>query len=180
MKKTSACRSIAGTFTLLLTAACGGDNADDGPDLEVASADDAPPADSSAADANTQEASEGDGETETLENQPASPFALFEDPDSDFATSDVYDATREVFRFDTVNPAVVLSEGGVRDSGWLTDGNQIGGGGGFGNFMIRFGTEGGERRAYFTEVEAGTVCDLRLVRPEMLVIYSTAEPPPSE
>lgn len=102
-------------------------------------------------------------------------LVLFTDADTGFATADVYDATREVVRFDAERQAMVSSATGDAVSGWATNGTDLGP---FGAFRVRFGSEGGQRRAYFTEAGNGTLCDLVLSGPEMLSIYATSERPP--
>jgi hypothetical protein len=101
----------------------------------------------------------------------------FRDPGSSFVTTDVYDATREIVRFDAERQAMVSAATGDSVSGWMTDGNDLGP---FGSFRVRFGTEGGERRAYFTETGNGTICNIVLSGPEMLSIFGTSERPPME
>ena len=103
-------------------------------------------------------------------------YVLFDDPDSDFSTSAVYDADREVMNFQATTDALIWSDGSVVSgfsiSGmFLTDDEY---------FMVRFGTEGGERRAYFTESEAGTICDVVVLGDEQISIYATDETPPEE
>jgi hypothetical protein len=100
---------------------------------------------------------------------------VFADPDTGFMTGDVYDATREIVRFDAEREAMVAVATGDSVSGWGTDGNDLGP---FGSFRVRFGSEGGQRRAYFTETGNGTICNLVLTGPEMLDIYATSEQPP--
>jgi hypothetical protein len=127
--------------------------------------------------------SDGGGvEREQLPNLPnlSEPWVVFVDPESDFTTADVLDADRQLFHFDAEVPALVDPTTGVRDSQWLTDGNELGPGGSFGFFMIRFGTEEGERRAYFTEVGAGTICNLELPADERLRVSPTSEVPPTQ
>lgn len=46
-------------------------------------------------------------------------------------------------------------------------------------FRVRFGTEEGERRAYFTEAGPGTICNLTFLGPEQLSIFGTRELPPN-
>jgi len=79
---------------------------------------------------------------------PAPPvLAIFSDLDSTF-TTDVRDVQRQIVRFDTANNALI----------WATDGRSFAGYPVSGVFIradrafqVSFGTENGERRAYFTE-----------------------------
>lgn len=102
---------------------------------------------------------------------------VFRDPDSMFTTADVYDATREIVHFDAEREAMVSARTGDSVSGWVTRGNDLGPSG---SFRVRFGTEGGQRRAYFTETSNGTICDLDLSGPEALNIYATSQRPPMD
>jgi hypothetical protein len=133
----------------------------------------APPgAEPEASDAPSDAASE-DSVAEAL--NPA--LVVFRDPDSDFGTADVYDATREIVRFDAERAAMVSATTGDSVSGWMTDGNDLGP---VGAFRVRFGSEGGQRRAYFTETGNGTICNIVLSGPERVDIYGTSERPPME
>ena len=105
-------------------------------------------------------------------------MAVFDDPDSDFSTIEVHDVDRQVFYFDAEAQAMVRADTGDGASGWMNDGNDLASRGVFGRFMIRFGTEEGQRRAYFTEVDPPTICNLELNAPEQLQIYATSERPP--
>lgn len=102
-------------------------------------------------------------------------LVVFTDPDTGFTTGDVYDATREIVHFDAEREAMVSATTGDSVSGWATDGNDLGA---FGSFRVRFGSEDGQPRAYFTEAGNGTICNLVLSGPEMLDIYATSERPP--
>jgi hypothetical protein len=43
---------------------------------------------------------------------------------------------------------------------------------------VRFGSEAGEARAYFTEAGPGTICNLSIRGPDQLSISATSETPP--
>ena len=105
-------------------------------------------------------------------------FVAFVDETTGFQTSDVHDATREVVRFDAALGAMVALDGSAV-SGWTTEGNELSWALSGVAFRVRFGTEQGERRAFFTESGNGTICDLRLYGPEQLGISGTRELPPN-
>jgi hypothetical protein len=120
--------------------------------------------------------SNGDEGDETTTVEALNPtIVVFDDPDSPFSTSDVYDATREIVRFDAEQQTMVSAATGDAVSGWMTNGNELGP---YGSFRVRFGSEGGQRRAYFTETGSGTICNLVLGGPGMLDIFATSELPP--
>jgi hypothetical protein len=102
-------------------------------------------------------------------------IVTFTDPETGFMTPDVHDATREIVRFDAARGAMVSAATGDSVSGWMTDGNDLGPSR---SFRVRFGSEGGEPRAYFTETGNGTICNIVLSGPEQLQIFGTSERPP--
>ena len=106
-------------------------------------------------------------------------FVAFVDEATGFQTLDVHDATREIVHFDAARGAMVSADGSAAVSGWGTDGNALSWSRSSIGFRVRFGTELGERRAFFTEDAAGTICDLRLSGPEQLGISGTSERPPN-
>jgi len=106
-------------------------------------------------------------------------LVAFFDESTEFETLDVYDATREIVHFDAARNAMVSMDGSVAVSGWATAGNELTWSRSGIGFRVRFGTEAGERRAFFTEAAAGTICDLRLYGPEQLGISGTSEFPPN-
>jgi hypothetical protein len=138
-------------------------------------------ADDATADDATADGSAADGSaavdegTETAVDALNPGVVLFRDTNSNFATSEVYDATREIVRFDAEHAAMVSAATGDSVSGWMTNGNELGP---VGAFRVRFGSEGGERRAYFTETANGTICDIVLSGPETIRIFGTSERPP--
>ena len=81
---------------------------------------------------------------------------VFEDPDSDFSTADVRDVDGEIVRFDAVNAQMIWVADSLSFNGFDVNGNALGAG----FFMVRFGTENGERRAYFTETDPPTICNI--------------------
>ncbi len=109
-----------------------------------------------------------------------SPYAVFEDPSSDFQTTRVYDSNREVVQFHIENMTIERELDGVAALTWVANGNALIANGNRNVFQIAFGSEGGEQRAYFTEVSTGTICDLEFQGENRLAIYPTSEPPPQE
>ena len=106
-------------------------------------------------------------------------FVSFVDDATGFATEDVHDANREVVRFDAAQQTMVAFDTGDSVSGWVATGNDLSWSSSGVEFRVRFGTEEGERRAYFTETATGTICDLRLTGPDQLGISGTREIPPN-
>ena len=88
-------------------------------------------------------------------------FVQFDDPDSDFATMDV----RDIGRFDAAKEQMISVADSLTFEGLDVEGNRLGGG----FFTVRFGTEDGQRKAYFTETDPPTICDI-VVRNEVLTI----------
>lgn len=108
---------------------------------------------------------------------PSEELATFVDPDTGFSTQSVFDVDREVIHFHITLGAMVWGADGAPVSGWTTSGTELRWNGGSG-FRVRFGTEEGERRAYFTEAGPGTICDLDIRGPEQLSIRPSNETPP--
>lgn len=104
-------------------------------------------------------------------------FATFVDPDTGAPLQAVRDADREVVYFDISRRAMVSAATGDAVSGWVTDGNDLRWDRG-GAFQVRFGSESGEARAYFTEAGPGTICNLTIRGPDQLSISATNETPP--
>jgi hypothetical protein len=106
-------------------------------------------------------------------------LAVFQDEASQVSTSEVSDVDREVVRFDEETASMVWSDG-TKVGGWTTNGNDLHWDRSSVAFRVRFGTENGERRAFFTETEAGTICDLDIYAPDQMSIYASSERPPEE
>lgn len=100
-------------------------------------------------------------------------LAVFSEP-SGFMTSDVRDVQGQIVRFDTANHALIWAADSRSFAGYPVSGNFIGANR---NFQVLFGTENGERRAYFTEVGPDTICDINVVNGQ-LVILPTNVPVP--
>ncbi len=120
-----------------------------------------------------------DAEAAPSDTESAESFSLFTDPATGFQTFEVHDADREVVYFDPEASAMVsaLSEDAV--GGWTTQGNDLRWTQSGVAFRVRFGTEAGVRRAYFTETGNGTICNLTLSGPDALGIRATSETPPN-
>ncbi|MBA2302959.1 MAG: hypothetical protein H0W08_10025 [Acidobacteria bacterium] len=87
-------------------------------------------------------------------------LAVFRDSVSGFSTSDVRDSQDQIVRFDITGSALIWVIDGRRFSGFPVTGNLVRADG---FFQVRFGTKDGERRAYFTETVATTICDIEIV-----------------
>lgn len=105
-------------------------------------------------------------------------YVTFVDPDSGFSTVEVHDADRQVVHFDAERQAMIWSTSGDAVGGWSTRGSDLSWSRSGVAFRVRFGTESGERRAYFTETDRGTICNLAITGPESLAISATGEVPP--
>ena len=93
-------------------------------------------------------------------------LAMFTDSATGFSTSDVRDVEGEIVRFNRANNALIWAADGRSFPGYPVDGNFLGSGR---NFQVRFGTEDGERRAYFTETVPATLCDIEIVGSALLI-----------
>jgi len=116
--------------------------------------------------------------TEALPLEPAG-RVVFVEPASGFMTDEVYDADREIVSFDAALGAMVSAETGAVITGWQVDGVDLDWSRFAVPFRVRFGTEEGERRAYFTEAGPGTICNLRFSGADQLSISATFETPPN-
>lgn len=103
-------------------------------------------------------------------------LAVFQDPDSEFSTTDVNDVDGEIVQFDTASNRIIWVEDNIEFDDWEVDGNFLGSDR---FFQVRFGTEDGERKAYFTETEPATICDIEVIN-NTLSITATAETVPQE
>ena len=115
-----------------------------------------PTAPETEAPADTEEpgdATEPDGSDEGNKN-----LAVFTDPDSDFSTSDVRDVDDEIVQFDPVAKTIIWAADGTayQEGQWDVNGVLLAGGG----FTVLFGTQDGERRAYFTLTADGFICQI--------------------
>jgi hypothetical protein len=106
-------------------------------------------------------------------------FVTFVEPGSGFETQSVRDADRDVVHFGLQSPAMIWSESADEVSGWVAEGNELRWDRSGVAFRVRFGSEAGNRLAFFTETGAGTICDLEVTAPEQLSISATRETPPN-
>lgn len=116
-----------------------------------------------------------DDDGPTAPPQPTLSLALFMDPMGGFSTNDVRDSEGDVVRF-TVDGRLVWPPTMATFTGFPVAGNLIGPTQGF---EIRFGTEGGQRRAYFVERGSGTICDIDLINGAINVSPTTQTVPNS-
>jgi hypothetical protein len=93
-------------------------------------------------------------------------LATFTDPDSSFTTSDVRDVQRQIVRFDTTSNSLIWAADGRSFPGFPVGGNFIGSDKAF---QVRFGTEDGERRAYFTETTSTYICDIEVAGGQLMI-----------
>lgn len=106
-------------------------------------------------------------------------YVTFIDCTTGFRTDEVRDADREVVHFDSDTAAMVSAASGESVSGWTVAGADLDWSRSGVRFRVRFGTEAGERRAYFTEAGPGTICNLTVAGPDVLFISATSETPPN-
>ena len=100
-------------------------------------------------------------------------LAVFSEP-SGFMTSDVRDVQGQIVRFDTANNALIWAADGRSFSGYPVSGDFIGADR---TFQVRFGTENGERRAYFTETGPATICDINVVNGQLTILPTNVPVP---
>jgi hypothetical protein len=115
-----------------------------------------------------------DNDSPTEPPPPTLTLALFTDSVGGFSTTDVRDSEGDIVRF-TVDGSLVWPPTMATFGGFPVAGNLIGPTQGF---QIRFGTEGGQRRAYFTERGPGTICDIDLIN-GMINVSPTSQTVPN-
>jgi hypothetical protein len=122
----------------------------------------------------------GGGSSAPATTTPTSPaplpvqLATFTDSASGFSTTDVRDVQDQVVRFDTANNALIWAVDGHSFSGFPVSGNFVRGDK---FFQVRFGVKDGERRAYFTEAVATTLCDVEVVNGQLSITPTTVHVP---
>ncbi len=102
----------------------------------------------------------GNGEVELV---------VFQDPDSDFSTTDVMDVDGEIVQLDGARGELIWVADGTTAGGWDINGNLLGNG----FFTVAFGTENGQRGAYFTETATATICNIRVDNGNILISPTT-------
>jgi hypothetical protein len=156
-----------GVWLMMISSACS--SADSGDDARAANA-------SGAASESALAPALGSLPSGSAARDPA--FASFVDPATGQALQDVRDADREIVRFGLESQSMIWAATGNPVGGWITNGNDLRWQRSGGAFRVRFGSEAGERRAYFTEADRGTICNLSISAPEQLSISATSETPP--
>jgi hypothetical protein len=101
-------------------------------------------------------------------------IAVFSDPPSSFMTSDVRDVQGQIVQFDTANNALIWAADSRSFSGYPVSGTFIGADRAF---QVRFGTDAGERRAYFTETGPETICDIDVVNGQLVILPTNVRVP---
>ena len=115
--------------------------------------------------------------TPTVPTTPATvQLAVFSDAASSFTTSDVRDVGDQIVRFDTTTNSLIWAADGrsfaeFPVSGHFVRADRF--------FQVRFGTKDGERRAYFTEAEATTLCDIEIVGGQLMITPTNVKVPGS-
>lgn len=120
-----------------------------------------------------------EADSQPAEHQVTGVWVEFDEPATGFVTAEVYDSDREVVQFDSIAHLMVDADGNSV-AGWTATGNDLAWDRNTIAFRVLFGSEAGERRAYFTEAATGTICNLRIDGPDDLAISSTSEVPPQE
>jgi hypothetical protein len=103
-------------------------------------------------------------------------LAVFSDPASSFSTSDVRDVQEQIVRFDVASNSLIWAGDGRSFSGYPVNGLFIRSDR---FFQVRFGTKDGERRAYFTEAVATTICDIEIVGGQLVITATNVTVPGS-
>jgi hypothetical protein len=125
----------------------------------------------------------GSGSAPTTPSTPTPPpppgpvqLAMFSDPASSFTTSDVRDVQEQIVRFDVTSNSLIWAADSRSFSGYPVNGLFIRSDR---FFQVRFGTKDGERRAYFTEAVATTICDIEIVGGQLVITATNVTVPGS-
>ena len=106
---------------------------------------------------------------------PAVPvLAMFNDSGHGASTSEVRDVQEEIVQFDTASNSLIWVADGRRFVGYPVNGNFIRADS---FFQVRFGTKDGQRRAYFTEAVAQTICDITVVGNQLTITPTSVRVP---
>lgn len=102
------------------------------------------------------------------DDEGTSSLAVFQDPGSEFSTSDVHDVEDQIVRFDTQAKTIIWALDGrsFQPGVWEVNGNFLRQGN---PFQVRFGNVAGERRAYFTETGPATICNVEVADGELRI-----------
>jgi hypothetical protein len=98
--------------------------------------------------------------------QPQPQLAVFTDAAGGMSSSDVRDVDEQIVRFDRVANTLIWTASGASFPGFPVSGNFIGPTQGF---EVRFGTQNGQRRAYFTERGPGTICNIEVANGQLVI-----------
>jgi len=112
----------------------------------------------------------------SLAPAPSVQLAVFTDPASSFTTSDVRDVQGEIVRFDITSDSLIWAADGRSFPGYPVSGNFVRADK---KFQIVFGTDAGERRAYFTETATGTICDVQVTGGQLAIFPTNVKVPGS-
>lgn len=122
----------------------------------------------------------GSGSPPTTPTPPAPPaqvqLVVFTDTGSTFSTTDVRDVHDQIVRFDMTSNSLIWAADGRSFTGYPVSGNFMRADK---SFQVRFGTKDGERRAYFTETVATTICDIEIVNGQLVVSPTSVNVPGS-
>ncbi len=103
-----------------------------------------------------------------------SDFAVFRDPTSSFSTTDVRDIDDQIVRFIPADGTMLWTPSNLLFDNWPVSGNFLGPDRAF---EVRFGTVSGQRRAYFTQVGPGTICNLEVTGNSLQLSPTNVLPP---
>lgn len=102
-------------------------------------------------------------------------IAMFNEPATGLSTADVRDVHGQIVRFDTANNALIWAADGRSFPGYpVVDGAFIRSDK---HFQVRFGTQDGQRRAYFTETATGTICDIEVAGTTVVITATSVAVP---
>ncbi len=102
---------------------------------------------------------------------------VFTDPKTGYLTTDIYDFNGDIIRINTRDHSMIWLQNGSSyfEGRYTVTGDQLLRDDQF--FQVRFGTEGGQRKAFFTEAAKKTICDIRLVGDNLRIFATPARVP---